>query len=559
MVSGGARLDPAVAYRLEGLGFDVLTGYGLTETSPILTVNPPGRARLGTTGIPVPGVELRFDKEKGAGEDDGEILARGPSVFAGYWRNEEATRASFTDDGFYQTGDLGFLDDDGYLHIVGRSKELIVLSGGKNIVPEEVEAVLAGAPILAEIAVLEQDGRLVALAVPDRKAAEGSDVEKQVRAAVGRAARSLPDYQRPGDIAVTTAGLPRTQIGKLRRHELPELFVRAREGRAEEEEAPTFTESDRALIETPPNDRVWPWLEERFPDHRLTPDTNPGMDLGIDSFEWMTLTTELEERFGVDLGADAIARIETLRDLLGEVLQAEPADEGPREVELSPDDRRLVAPDGAAAKTFAPVMFRLNRLLIRPLFRLRVDGQGRIPGDGPLLITPNHLSYLDPLVVAAALPDAILRRTWWAGTTDILFRGPLSRWFSRAARVIPVDPGRGGVRRALALGKVVLERGDRLVWFPEGQRSLKGDLQRFQPGVAWLVEETGVTTLPVFIEGTHDALPPDRSWPRLRPVSVRFGEPVPAEAFAGDDARDHAAQAEGLRERVAALGETDAR
>src|SRR5690606_38836730 len=121
LASGGARLEPKVAWWLEGLGWEVLTGYGLTETAPFLTFNPPGRARIESAGLPVEGVELRFAPVEDADPGHGEILAKGTNVFSGYWDNPEATQEAFTEDGFFRTGDLGYLED-GYLHIVGRSK-----------------------------------------------------------------------------------------------------------------------------------------------------------------------------------------------------------------------------------------------------------------------------------------------------------------------------------------------------------------------------------------------------------------------------------------------------
>ena len=169
LASGGARLDPEVAWRLEGLGWEVLTGYGLTETAPILTFNPPGRARLESAGLPVEGVELRIApqdeaptgraaRSRGvgatrAGRDPGQ-RARTCSRATG--TIPRRPREAFTEDGFFRTGDLGQLDADGYLHIVGRSKELIVLAGGKNVFPEEVEAVYGESPLIHELAVLEQ-------------------------------------------------------------------------------------------------------------------------------------------------------------------------------------------------------------------------------------------------------------------------------------------------------------------------------------------------------------------------------------------------------------------
>ncbi len=279
LASGGARLDPKVAWQLEGLGWEVLTGYGLTETAPILTFNPPGRARIESAGLAVEGVELRLGPAEDAEPGHGEILAKGPNVFSGYWRNPDATAEAFNDDGFFRTGDLGHFDD-GYLYIVGRSKELIVLSGGKNIFPDEVERVYGAAEHAREVAVLEHDNRLVALFVPDPEALRAKskdELHQHFRREVERLSRQLPSYARISDFAITTQPLPRTQIGKLRRHELPEILVEEKSGAGRPEPEAAVTGADRALLETPPADRIWPWLKERFrrphahPQHQPAP------------------------------------------------------------------------------------------------------------------------------------------------------------------------------------------------------------------------------------------------------------------------------------------------
>jgi long-chain acyl-CoA synthetase len=349
LASGGARLDPKVACQLEGLGWKVLTGYGLTETSPILTFNPPGRARIESVGVPVENVELRLGPAEDADPDHGEILAKGPNVFAGYFENPEATAEAFTEDGFFRTGDLGYLDDDGYLHIVGRSKELIVLSGGENIFPDQVEAVYGAGEQVREVAVLEHKDRLVALFVPEPDALRGhsrDDLYRHFRSQVERLSPKLPSYARIGDFAVTAQPLPRTQIGKLRRHELPEIFAQEKSGAGRPEPAAAATGADSTLLETPPADRIWPWLEERFEGHTLTLDTSPHLDLGLDSFDWMSLTMELEEGFGIRLSEEAIERVSSLRDLLEEAQQASKAAPAGELGQPTPEQERLLEPRG---------------------------------------------------------------------------------------------------------------------------------------------------------------------------------------------------------------------
>src|SRR5215213_6941758 len=174
LASGGAALDPDLAAKLEGLGWRVAVGYGLTETAPLLTLNPPDGNNLGSVGRPVPGVEISIDHSampEGAARTstarrEGEILARGPNTFCGYRNRPEETSKVF-DGGWFRTGDLGYFDDDGYLYVTGRASTPIVTPGGKNIQPEAVEVAYLENPLIREIGVLHKDGRLVAVIVPE--------------------------------------------------------------------------------------------------------------------------------------------------------------------------------------------------------------------------------------------------------------------------------------------------------------------------------------------------------------------------------------------------------
>ena len=150
-VSGGAPLGDRLGHFFRGAGLTVLEGYGLTETSAAATVNRPNRNKIGTVGMPLPGLSIRI-------ADDGEILLSGPTIFAGYWRNPEATSDAVGDGGWLHTGDLGDLDDEGFLRVTGRKKELIVTAGGKNVAPAVLEDRLRAHPLVSQCMVVG-DGR----------------------------------------------------------------------------------------------------------------------------------------------------------------------------------------------------------------------------------------------------------------------------------------------------------------------------------------------------------------------------------------------------------------
>ena len=514
---GGAKLPGELAFKLEGLGFRVLTGYGLTETSPVLTFNSPSSSRLGSEGRPLPGVAIRI---AGATSDaPGEILARGPSVFSGYWHNAAATAEAFTADGWFRTGDLGTVDDDGYLHVVGRSKELIVLADGKKFFPEVVEKEYGAGQLLREIGVFERGGVLAAVVVPDEDEVRNRGAVREaaaVRDELENIGSRLPRYQRITSYRIVRAPLPRTQLGKLRRHLLPGLFDGAVVERPKETVA--LTDEDRALLAEPLAGEVWRWLRERFPEHELSLDTSPQLELNVDSLGWVALTVEVDRRFHAALQAEQLARILSLRDLVREIEAA--AQTGARRTAAAP---QLVRP-GPVSRALGATLLVTARLLARLLLRPAVAGLEHLP-PGPALIAPNHTSYLDPIALAAALPWRRLRRTYWAGWAAIMHSSPLRRLVSRATQVFPVDPDRD-LAAAIRTARELLEQGYDVVWFPEGRRSPTGELQTLEPGVGALVQGVAATVVPAAISGTFAAWPKQRRWPRRGRVRITFGAPL---------------------------------
>lgn len=236
-ISGGAPLDPEVAEFFDRLGLPVYQGYGLTETSPVIAVNTPRSNRFNSVGKPLTGVRVRIRATGGSG-GEGEILTAGPHVMKGYYRREDLTREVMDEEGWFHTGDLGRLDEDGFLYITGRIKNLIVLGSGKKVSPEEVEAALSGGSIIKEVCAIgliarEGSGKgsesVCAVVVPSEQAARQHAGQRELFEAieeeVNRLSLGLAPFKRPSKVIVRLEPLPKTPSLKIKRAEVLESLA----------------------------------------------------------------------------------------------------------------------------------------------------------------------------------------------------------------------------------------------------------------------------------------------------------------------------------------------
>ncbi len=558
LVTGGSKFDPVIGRDLYSLGFTILQAYGLTETSAAATINTPDEAHIDTVGRPLPGVEAKIV--------DGEIAIRGPIVMQGYHNRPDAT-AEVMKDGWFHTGDLGRMDDEGRIQITGRKKEMIVLASGKNIYPEEIEAHYRQSPFIKEMCVmgLAEPGRptserLFAVVVPnmellrERKVVNAGDL---LRFEIEGRAVGLPSHKRVLGYDIWFDPLPRTTTQKIKRHEV-ERLVRERQRTAAMDVGEAMSPADREWMEREQPAAVLAVIKPRLREGaRLFPDANLELDLGLDSMERVELLTELEQRFQTKVPAAVAHEIFTVRQLAAAIESSEHGSAAavtqswPSILsELPADDDPLLSGLLESRRIGSPLLLALGRLLKLLLARVQLSGLENLPASGPYILCPNHQSYLDPFLLCSSLPLRVFSSVFSVGAVEY-FETPLTRRFARLANVIPVDPD-SNLIPAMKAGAFGLTHGKVLILFPEGERSIDGTIKKFKKGAPILAQHMHVPIVPVAIKGVHELWPRNRgiNWRLVWPwsghrVKIAIGQPM---TFTED--ADYNESARRLRDRV---------
>jgi long-chain acyl-CoA synthetase len=555
LVTGGAKFDPVVGRDFYKLGFNLIEAYGLTETSGAATLTRPGEGGQGSVGRPLPGIEVKIVSAEGGssdGDSNGEIAIRGPIVMQGYFNRPDAT-AELVKDGWFLTGDLGLLDKHGRLSITGRRKEVIILSSGKNIYPEEIEAQYAASPLIKELCVLGLSlpgepaaERLHAIIVPDlevMKARKVVNMKEVLRFDIENISVHLPAHKRILSYAIQMEPLPRTTTRKLKRFEI-ERQVRERKTETEQRRSPSqpVSEEETAWAADPDVARALEVIREAAHDKSaVRPQANLELDLGFDSIERVEVVTNLEQLFGSRISADVAQSIYTVRQLVEAAraqantsVAARPANAWGKLLTDLPEDEPLFT-DLLKPYPWLTLggflIMKISSLFARLLLGFRVDGLENLPATGAYLLCPNHETYLDPFFLASALPFRTFRKLFYVGASEY-FATPMLRKFARWAHLAPVDPDTNLVR-ALQAGAFGLGKGKILVLFPEGERSIDGDVKKFKKGAAILSIHLRVPIVPVAFSGVFAMWPRNRAfcwrsflpWEHTR-VRIRFGTPI---------------------------------
>ena len=540
MVSGGAALDRETEEFWHRLGYAVVQGYGLTETTSLISLNHPFHTSRGSIGKVLPGRELCL-------ADDGEILVRGSGVASGYWNGHELVPVA-GDEGWYRTGDLGALDAEGNLFFKGRKKEVIVTPAGMNVYPEDLEAALRGQKEVRDAIVVGiergANGEACAVVILAERSA---DAEATARQAVDRANQTLAEYQRMRQWLVwPDDDFPRTTTGKPRRKVIRDVVTAKMRGSA--------SESGRGAIASPLEELVEKVTGRPVP--KLTANADLERDLGLSSLERVELLGALEDRYQVDLSEPSFASAATVADL-EKLLQAKPsagvsseakqgeAGQSREHVERG-RQRRFHYPRWTLRWPATWLRLAAYYLLMRPAVFLlgwpRVYGRENLRGvSGPLVVISNHIADIDLGFILTALPGRIRHKLATATGGEALeaLRSPAPtrpwllrmydglQWISGVTllNLFPL-PREAGFRKSFDYAGEAVDRGYSVLVFPEGRHTEDGKLRPFRTGIGLLANNLRIPVLPMRIDGLFEL---KRAGKKIAPpgkIQVRIGKPA---------------------------------
>jgi long-chain acyl-CoA synthetase len=517
-VSGGAALDRDTEEFWNRLGYAVIQGYGLTETTSLISVNHPFRLGKGSIGKVLPGRELKL-------AEDGEILVRGGGVASGYW--DQIGQHTVADaEGWYRTGDIGALDDAGNLYFKGRKKEVIVTPGGMKVYPDDLEAALRHQPEVKDCVVvgIDRAGNAEPCAVLILR--DSASPEETV----SRANDSLADYQRIHLwLTWPEQDFPRTNTQKPRRnliHQVAEANVGTKK-MGMPHVSPILRD-----VGTTTADLITR-ISGRQPSN-LTEATALDSDLGLSSLDRVELLSALEDRYQLDLSETRFSTVKTVADL----------------------DRMLRGDTAPTAAYHYPawtlrwpttwLRFLIHYLLLRPAVFLlgwpRVEGRHNLNDvKGPLLVISNHIGDVDPGFILTALPARFRHQLAIATGGEALeaLRAPAHdrnfflKLYDRLQWLLGVSllnlfplPREAGFRRSFAYAGQAVDRGYNILVFPEGRHTTDGNLLPFRTGIGLLAQNLAIPVLPMRIDGLFEAKKAGKHLVAPRTIQVRIGEPL---------------------------------
>jgi long-chain acyl-CoA synthetase len=534
MVSGGAALPAETETFWTRLGYAVIQGYGLTETTSLISLNHPFRIGRGSIGKPVPGMEIKLSEQ-------GEILVRGQNIASGYWNNEGVAPAADAE-GWFHTGDLGERDEQGNLYFKGRSKNVIVTPEGLKVYPGDLEAELRKEPAVRDCVVvgLEADGNAEACAALLLRDGSSSNAEEQAADAVQHANQRLAPFQQMRHWLVwPDQDFPRTPTQKPVLSKIREAAEAKLQGRASSASSATSDLLSRLLRRG---------------------DGGASEPMQLSSIERVELMGEIEDRYQVDLTDADFSKAETAH-AIEKLIEAPPPH--------APAFQYPTWPQGWPARIFRAAVY--NFLAVPAMLILgwpRIIGREKLAsiprGDRRAnLVIANHVTYFDPAYIMAGLPERFRSHLAVAMDGELLesmrkpprgrnfFLGLVDRvtYFLLISifNVFPL-PRRAGFQRSFAFIGNLIDRGWNVLIFPEGERTKNGKISPFRAGIGLLATRLRVPVIPMYLGNFWELKQKGKKIARPHALWVAIGKPA---SFAEDDAAEKVAQK--LQQRVEAL------
>jgi len=522
-ICGGAALDAETEEFWGRLGYAAIQGYGLTETTSLISVNHPFKLGKGSIGKVLPGREVKL-------ANDGEILIRGGGVASRYWGNsgerrqagasEAADVGEVTDnEGWYRTGDVGALDEAGNLYFKGRKKEVIVTPGGLNIYPEDLEAALRRQPQVKDCVVVAIEGRGNAEPCAVLILREDTSIAQVVE----HANQTLAEFQRMRMwVAWPQEDFPRTSTQKPRRNLITEFATKE-----------IVQSGEKNVAGDSPVMQLIGRITGRTVSG-LNAETALDSELGLSSLDRVELISALEDRYQVDLSETRFSAARTVRDV-----ERMLSGEGQQRAEYHYPDWVLRWPV-TWARSLA------HYLLMRPAMMLlgspRIEGLEHLRGwSGPMLVVCNHIADVDVGFVQAALPARLRNRIATAAGGEALEalhtaaadRKFFVRVFDRVEWVLGVSllnlfplPRTAGFRKSFAYAGSAVDRGYSVLVFPEGKHTVDGRINPFRAGIGLLANNLAIPVLPMRIIGLFEVKRAGRKFAKPGEISVRIGKPI---------------------------------
>ena len=518
MVSGGAKIDKNILEDFTYLGFRIIQGYGMTETAPIISFNVPGRERPDTVGEVIPDVEVKF-------ASDDEILVKGKNVMKGYYMKEEATKEVFDEDGWFHTGDLGKMDGN-HLVIIGRKKEMIVLSNGKNINPADIETtIIKSTDLIKEIAITEYNDQLLAIIYPDFDeivAKKIVNIKEAIKwEVIDKYNVNAPNYKKIHDIKIVKEELPKTRLGKIRRFMLKDLL----ENNSDEQTKKEVKKSVEVPVEMKEKfDKIAKYINE-IHQKEIALDSHIELDLGFDSLDIVEFMNFINSTFSINLNEEEFVEHKTISSII-ELINKK-AEKG---TDKNENLKKIIENDSDVKLPNSAFYAKLLKFIFSPIFKFyfkfKSSGKENIK-EGAGIIVGNHQSFLDAFMVNNSFTNKELSNNYYIATA-LHFKSKTMKYLANNGNIILVDVNKN-LKNTLQAASKVLKTGKKLIIFPEGARTRDGELQDFKKTFAILAKELNVPIYPFVLKGAYEAFPYNQKFPKKHDLAVEFLERIEPE------------------------------